>query len=181
MTPSLLELLVAAKNMDDVLFAAKTLEELELMLTNFFNFCSKKNIKLKGSKFCVSQEVEFGGVRISAAELNRKDCVFIEPRDQRLRAFDQLSRPTTKKECQVWAGMVASLASWFPASSLSCPIIRKATAGSTKLVWSDEMEQEYLQTRKLMKQNLKISPYRAEKWLKCFNPRDWICGISVGE
>ena len=60
---------------------------------------------------------------------------------------------------------MSSLASWFPASSLSCPIIRKATAGSTKLVWTMEMEREYLQTRKLMKENLKISPYRAEQWL----------------
>ena len=148
--------------MDEVLFAAKNLE---LMLTAFFEFCLRKNIKLKGSKFVISQEVEFSGVRISSEELSRKDCVFIQPRDQRLRAFDQLSRPTTKKECQVWAGMVASLASWFPASSLSCPIIRKAMAGSTKLVWSEEMEREYLQTRKLMKENLKLSPYRAEQWL----------------
>ena len=114
-------------------------EELERMLTKFFDFCLRKNIKLKGSKFCISEHVEFGGVRISRAELGHKDCVFIEPRNQRLRAFDQLSRPTTKKEAQVWAGMVASLASWFPARSLSCPIIRKATAGSTKLVWTEEI------------------------------------------
>ena len=79
-------------------FAAKTLDELELMLTVFFAFCLRKNIKLKGSKFCISQEVEFAGVRISSEELGHKDCVFTQPRNQRLRAFDQLAHPTTKKE-----------------------------------------------------------------------------------
>ena len=54
--------------MDDVSFAAKTLDELELMLTAFFEFCLRKNIKLKGSKFYISQEVEFSGVRISSEE-----------------------------------------------------------------------------------------------------------------
>ena len=46
------------KNMDDVLFAARNLDELELMLTAFFEFCLRKNIKLKGSKFYISQEFE---------------------------------------------------------------------------------------------------------------------------
>ena len=91
--------------------------------------------------------------------------MFIEPREQRLRAFDQLGRPGTKKEAQVWSGMIASLAAWFPASSLACPLIRKATAGANKLVWNDELEAEYLQTKKLMKKSLKISPYRPERWL----------------
>ena len=70
--------------MDDVLFAAKNLDELELMLTVFFEFCLRKNIKLKGSKFVISQEVEFSGVRISSEELNRKDCVFISERPRQV-------------------------------------------------------------------------------------------------
>ena len=34
------------------------------MLNKFLIFCERLNIKLKGSKFCVSETVEFGGVRI---------------------------------------------------------------------------------------------------------------------
>ena len=68
------------KNMDDILFAARSIQELEDMLSKFLNFCQVKNIKLKGSKLCVSECVEFGGVRICREELGRKDSVFIDVR-----------------------------------------------------------------------------------------------------
>ena len=107
------------KNMDDILFAARSIQELEEMLSKFLNFCQARNIKLKGSKLCVSETVEFGGVRICREELGRKDSVFIQPKKQRIHAFETLGRPTTKREAQVWCGMIASLSAWFPAVNLS--------------------------------------------------------------
>ena len=121
------------KNMDDLLFAARSIQELEEMLIKFLEFCQSKNIKLKGSKLFVSETVEFGGVRICREELGRRDSVFIEPKKQRIHAFEALGRPTTKREAQVWCGMIASLAAWFPAVNLSNPRLRKDTQGSEKL------------------------------------------------
>ena len=39
------------KNMDDVLFAGRSLEDLQQKLETFLEFCRRKNIKLKPSKF----------------------------------------------------------------------------------------------------------------------------------
>ena len=130
--------------MDDIMMAARSIEELEIMLSKFLNFCKDRNIKLKGSKLCVSETVEFGGVRICREELGRKDSIFIEPKKQRIHAFESLARPTCKREAQVWCGMLASLSAWFPAVNLSCPLLRKATQGSEKLNWTPDLKAEYL-------------------------------------
>ena len=121
------------KCMDNILFAARSIQELEAMLVKFLNFCQKLNIKLKGTKLRISEVVEFGGVRICREELGRRDSVFIEPKKQRVHAFEALGRPTTKRETQVWCGMIASLSAWFPAVNLACPLMRKATQGKEKL------------------------------------------------
>ena len=55
--------------------------------------------------------------------------------------------------------MVSSLAAWAPATSIACPLLRKATAGASKLQWTDALEGEYQNVRRLIKNNLKLSPY----------------------
>ena len=115
--------------------ASRSIQELD--------FCRSKNIKLKGSKLCVSETVEFGGVRICREELGRKDSVFIAPKKQRVHAFEALGRPTSKREAQVWCGMIASLSAWYPTVNLSCPLLRKATQGSEKLKCTSDLEAEY--------------------------------------
>ena len=58
------------KNMDDVLFAGRNLEDLKLKMETFLEFCKKKNIKVKPSKFRVASSVEFG-VCIGRFGINR--------------------------------------------------------------------------------------------------------------
>ena len=91
--------------------------------------------------------------------------MFIAPKKQRIHAFEALARPQSKHEAQVWCGMVASLAAWYPAVSLSCPLLRKATQGADKLKWNPELEAEYLQTKKIMKTEIRLSPYNENRWL----------------
>ena len=139
------------KNMDDILMGAPDLESLEPMIEEFLQSCHAKNIKLKGTKFVISTCVEFGGCQISADKLNDKGFIFIQPKEGRVRAFEELKRPTTKREAQVWSGMVSSLAAWAPATSVACPLLRKATAGASKLQWTDALEREYQDVRRLIK------------------------------
>ena len=126
------------KNRDDILMGAPTLEALEAMIAEFLQSCHAKNIKLKGTKFLISTCVEFGGCRISHDTLNDKGFVFIQPNEQRVRAFEELKRPCTKREAQAWLGIVSSLAAWAPATSLACPLLRKASAGASKLLQTSE-------------------------------------------
>ena len=78
------------KNMDDILMGAPTLEALETMIEEFLQSCHAENIKLKGTKFVISSCVEFGRCRISADKLNDKGFIFIQPKEGRVRAFEEL-------------------------------------------------------------------------------------------
>ena len=146
--------------MDDVLMGAPTLEALEAIIEEFLQSCHAKNIKLKGTKFVISTCVEFGGCRISTDKLNDKGFIFIQPKEGRVRAFEELKRPTTKQEAQVWSGMVSSLAAWAPATSIACPLLRKATARASKLQWTDALEGEYQNVRRLIKKQPKAQSLR---------------------
>ena len=89
------------KIMNDILMGAPTLAKMESMMEEFLQSCHEKNIKLTGSKFLISSCVEFGGCRISHDTLNDKGFVYIQPKEQRIRAFEKLRRPSTKKKAQI--------------------------------------------------------------------------------
>ena len=86
------------KNMDDVLFYHSTLEGAIKELERFLEFCRKKNLKLKPSKFCIGEEVEFGGALITSETVGSKSVVNILPKSQRVQAFQNLRRPRTRRE-----------------------------------------------------------------------------------
>ena len=148
------------------------------MIEEFLQSCHARNIKLKGTKFVIPTCVEFGGCRISADKLNDKGFISIQPKEGRVRAFEELKRPTTKREAQVWSGMVSSLAAWAPATSVACPLLRKATAGASKLQWTDALEREYQDVRRLIKNNLKLSPYNPSQSLNLCIDGSAIHGIG---
>ena len=95
------------KNMDDVLLFGRTLRELEEKIEVFVKFCEEKNLELKPLKTVISEEVEFAGTVVKAETVQNEDIVMIQPRDKRIRAFLNLKKPTTKKEVQVWCGMLS--------------------------------------------------------------------------
>ena len=54
---------------------------------------------------------------------------------------------------------------WAPATNVACPLLRKATAVPAKLKWSEALEGEYQNVRRLIKDNLKLSPYDPSRFL----------------
>ena len=115
--------------MDDLLFYHSTLEGVMKELEKFLVFCKEKNLKLKPSKFCVGEEVEFGGALITSETVGSKNVVNILPKNQRVKAFQNLKRPQTKKEVQVFCGMLISLRKWAPNAPLNAPALYAATGG----------------------------------------------------
>ena len=126
------------KNMDDVLICGVGMEDLKEKMHTFLDFCKTKNIKLKPSKFRIATEVEFGGCIISRETL--EESVFIEPKNNRILALEELRKPESKRDLQVFAGMVASLQNWFPSLPLVIPNIRRACGGKVRLEWDAVME-----------------------------------------
>ena len=54
----------------------------------------------------------------------------------------ELKKPETKKEMQVWCGMVSSLQRWYPSLPSNLTMLRKATVGKGKKDWTEEHEAE---------------------------------------
>ena len=154
------------KNMDDWLLHAPTLANLEEKITQLMLFCKDKNLKLNPSKLRVAEQVEFGGTVISHEIVRKESVVFIEPKAKRILAFEELKRPSTKKEAQVWCGMLASLQQWFPCLPLNIPLMRKACAGASKFNWTELLEAEYLAVKEIMRTKMCISPYDPRKELR---------------
>ena len=96
------------KNMDDVLFYHSTLEGAIKELEKFLEFCKKKNLKLKPSKFVIGEEVEFGGALITSEKVRSKNVLNILPKSQRVQAFQNMRRPRTRKEVQIFWGLMTS-------------------------------------------------------------------------
>ena len=120
--------------MDDVLICGRNMEDLRNKMHTFLSFCKEKNIKLKPSKFMINTEVEFGGCIISRETLG--ESVYIEPKNNRILALEELRKPESKRDLQVFAGMISSLQNWFPSLPLVISNIRRACGGKARLEWS---------------------------------------------
>ena len=86
----------------------------------------------------ISEEVEFAGTAIRAEKVHDNDVVNILPREKQVQAFMELKKTETKKEMQVWCGMVSSLQRWYPSLPLNLTMLKKATVGKGKIDWTEE-------------------------------------------
>ena len=130
------------------------------------DFCKLKNLKLNPDKLLISEEVEFVGSVISAETIQQENIIFIGPKDKRIKAFSELKKPTSKKEVQIFCGMLASLQKWFPSLPLSIPNLRKATAGASKFAWTQILEEEYEAVKEIVTNRIRLSPYNPDKKLR---------------
>ena len=160
---------VYKKNEDDLLVEGakrhnrKPIEALEDDLVPFLEHCEKKNIKLNPEKFIISEEVVFGGVKISKETIKNNDVVFLDPADGRIAALTELATPRNKKELQSACGLLASLQVWFPQVPLLIPNMRKQCAGGATFDWNDELDAEFTKVKQLMGDKIRLSPFDPDK------------------
>ena len=92
----------------------------------------------------MGEEVEFGGTIISSETVGNETVVCVLPKNARIQAFQNLKKPKSKRDVQVFFGMLASLQQWNPSVPLNCKLLRAATrARGKKFEWTEEMENEY--------------------------------------
>ena len=137
--------------MNDICFYADNLVDLEKYVCEFLKFCKQKNLKLKTDKFRISENVEFAGATLNAELVKGERIVNILPKDGRIMAFQNLKRPESKTELRSYCGMVSSLASWSPNVNINMPLLRKNCSKNDKVVWTQEMIDEYQTVNELMK------------------------------
>merc|ERR1712215_110787 len=107
------------------------------MISN--NTRGKIHVKSLGKNGCIISRETLG------------ESVFIEPKNNRILALEELRKPETKRDLQVFAGMVASIQNWFPSLPLVIPNNRRACGGKVRLEWDAVMEQEYEMVKEVMK------------------------------
>ena len=85
-----------------------------------------------------------------------EDVENILSKHRRIKAFENLKKPETKKELQSFCGMLSLLSGWCPIIPLNMPLLRKACGTKGKINWSPEMNSEYIEVTKLMKTQIKL-------------------------
>ena len=60
---------------------------------------------------------------ITVEKVKNQDLIFIAPKEKRIRAFEELRRPETKRDYQVFSGMLSSLQRWNPTVAVEMPLI----------------------------------------------------------
>ena len=111
-------------------------------------------------------EVEFGGSVLRVDKVKTQELIFITPEGKRIKAFEELQKPQHKKDCQIFSGMLSSLSKWSPTVAMEIPLIRKATASKGKFIWINEMEKEYEVVRKIVFEQIQLTPFDLNKSLR---------------
>ena len=114
----------------------------------------------------IGEEVEFAGTLIKADIVENDQGDSILPRDKRIQAFFDLKKPSTKKDIQVLCGMLSSLQAWNPNIPLNVSMLRKSAGSRGKVIWNEELEEEYQNVLKIMQTRIRLSPYDPKKKLR---------------
>ena len=114
---------------------------------------------MQKGKFCIGEEVEFGGAIILSETVGKETVVCVLPKNQRIQVFQNSRKPKSKCDVQVFCGMLASLQIWNPLIPMNCTLLRAAIgARGKKFFWMEEIEYEYQNVKKIMTKQLKLSP-----------------------
>ena len=81
-------------------------------------------------------------------------------------AFQNLKKLKTKRDVQVFCGMLASLQAWNQQIAMSAVALRAATGTRGKFVWTEDMENEYQNLKEIKRKQLKLCPYNREQKLR---------------
>ena len=90
-----------------------SLEEIKPLIKKVLQIFRKKNMKIKLSKFEISQKVTFGGCQIQAS--TKHDSIAISSEDNKIEELLATPHPNTRKQAQSMVGSLNQLATCAPA------------------------------------------------------------------
>ena len=86
------------------------MEKLKLVVDELLQIFRRKNMKIKRSKFHISQQVVFGGCTVAASAANNQ--VQISPSTSKVEEILGRDPPKNRKDVQSIVGSVNQLAAW---------------------------------------------------------------------
>ncbi|KAK5853431.1 hypothetical protein PBY51_007214 [Eleginops maclovinus] len=124
----------------------------------FLNRCSQKNIKLNADKFKLREkETTYIGHLLTANGLR------IHP--EKVRAIDQMPKPTDVKAVQRLLGMVNYLAKFCPHLSDHCQPLRQLTHKDCEWNWTEEHDKAFLKIKETISSTPVLKYYSPEEEL----------------
>ena len=81
------------KNIDDILASGKNLDEIKPLIRKILNIFRKRGMKIKKSKFGISQKVKFGGCQVQAVQ--QRGNITISPEEDKIEELLGAQRPKT--------------------------------------------------------------------------------------
>ena len=117
-------------------------------------------MKIKLSKFEISQKVTFGGCNVQAS--SKKDSFTISPEDNKIEELLTAPHPKTRKQAQSLVGSLNQLAAWCPGLKRKMSKLRKLH-GSGIFKWTDLHNKELEKVKNSLRDHIKLSPFKVEK------------------
>ena len=156
------------KNIDDVMLAADSIDDLRSKARWFFSLCRKKNMKLNPRKLQISNSVLFGGTVISSEKIHGKHYTHLDPSDESVDTILNLPSPSSKRDVQCLLGLCNQMARWYPQLNLITPNLRKLTSPNIPFSWNADLEKEFNQLKESLRQYVRISPLDIKKPIHAF-------------
>ena len=137
-----------------------SLKEIKPLIRKVLKIFQRKNMKIKLSKFEISQRVTFGGCQIQA--IPRDESVEIAPEANKVKELLSTPHPNTRKQAQSIVGSLNQLAAWCPNLKSQMPKLRKLT-GNGIFRWSDEHDEELDRVKEAVRKHIKLTPFDCSK------------------
>ena len=129
----------AYKSVDDILFQASNVEELEKLLRKFFENCRRENVQLSEKKFRAESSVTFGGTTIETGE----GVVKFRPEDDKDERIKTFPSPKTRSELKSFLGLMRTFDMWTTNLSLLSSEMAKLQSERNAFIWTEEHELEF--------------------------------------
>ena len=104
-----------------------------------------KNMKIKHSKFVISQQVSFGGCLLTASAKN--DSVQIHPCPSKVDEILGKDTSKTRREAQSLVGSINQMTAWCPFKKCNTPLLRRLT-GASKFKRTQSHQLEFVNIKK---------------------------------
>ena len=117
-------------------------------------------MKIKKSKFHISQKVTFGGCSIAASAEN--DQVQISPSSSKVDEILGRDPPKNKKDVQSIVGSVNQMSAWCPGIKRHMPRMRRLT-GASDFTWDEETAKEFELIKEEISHHIKLTPFDTRK------------------
>jgi len=140
-----------SKIVDDILAAAKTIDDLFHRLRAILQNCRRLGLTISKKKFCISRSLPFAGYAVSQEG--------VKPDPDRVKAISQFPRPTDVSSVRSFLGLANQLGHFIADLAIATTNLRGLLKKGIKFQWLAEHEEEFIAIKKLLTSSMLVKFY----------------------